>query len=351
MRSLLRGGGMSTVLVTGDRGFIAGYLVEKLLSNNHRVIGIDNDWKYGKQEKKYDTNPNYHHYTGDVKDVDLLKKKLKDHQVEYFVAAASWIGGISFFHKLAYDLLAENERIFASAFDSAIWAHKNLQLKKIIVISSSMVFENSKVYPTPESEVYNCPPPDSTYGFQKLATEYFCRGAWEQYKLPYSIVRPFNAVGIGEKRAQLDKEVMSGNIKLAFSHVVPDLIQKIYKGQSPLHILGDGKQIRHYTYGGDIADGIYQCIFNPKSKNNDFNISNNISTDVLTLAEKIWFRLNPEKPFKYTSDEPFKYDVQRRIPDVEKAKKILGFEAKTNLTSILDEVVPWVCKMVDEGAI
>ena len=90
-----------------------------------------------------------------------------------------------------------------------------------------MVYENTEVYPTPESELLNCPPPDSTYGFQKLAIEYFCKGAWEQYKLPYTIVRPFNAVGIGEKRAKLDEEVLSGNIKLAFSHVVPDIIQKI----------------------------------------------------------------------------------------------------------------------------
>ena len=342
---------MSTVLVTGDRGFIAGYLIEKLLSDNHKVVGIDNDWKYGEQDKNYDNHPKYFHYNGDVKDVDLLKLQLEKHKVDYFVAAAAWIGGITFFHKMAYDLLAENERIFASSFDSAIWAYKNTNLKKIVVVSSSMVFENSKIYPTPESEISNCPPPDSTYGFQKLATEYFCRGAWEQYKLPYTIIRPFNAVGIGEKRANLDKEVKSGNIKLAFSHVVPDLIQKIYKGQDPLHILGSGKQVRHYTYGGDIADGISECIFNPNSINEDFNISNNVSTNVITLAEKIWNKINPSKEFRYVSDDPFTYDVQKRIPNVEKAREILGFEAKTDLDDILDEVIPWVCKMVDENQI
>ena len=342
---------MSTVLVTGDRGFVAGYLIEKLLDDNHKVVGIDNDWKYGEQNKSYDNHQNYFHYNGDVKDVDLLKLQLENHKIDYFVAAAAWIGGISFFHKLAYDLLAENERIFASCFDAAIWAHKNAKLKKIIVVSSSMVFENTKVYPTPESEISKCPPPDSTYGFQKLATEYFCRGAWEQYKLPYTIIRPFNAVGIGEKRANLDEVVKSGNIKLAFSHVVPDLIQKIYKGQDPLHILGSGSQIRHYTYGGDIADGISECIFNPNSLNQDFNISNNVSTDVITLAEKIWKKLNPNKEFRYVSDEPFTYDVEKRIPNVEKARQILGFEAKTDLDDILDEVIPWVCKMVDENQI
>ena len=116
---------MSTVLITGDRGFVAGYLIEKLLDDNHKVVGIDNDWKYGEQDKSFDNHQNYFHYNGDVKDVDLLKLQLENHKIDYFVAAAAWIGGISFFHKLAYDLLAENERIFASCFDAAIWAHKN----------------------------------------------------------------------------------------------------------------------------------------------------------------------------------------------------------------------------------
>lgn len=342
---------MSNVLITGDRGFISGYLIEHLLHNGHTVIGVDNDWKYGPQVKSFDNNTNYKHYTNDVKDVDFLKAVLDKHNIEYMVASAALIGGITFFHKLAYDLLAENERICASAFDAAIWANKNSSLKKIIAISSSMVFENTSIYPTPETEIKLCPPPESTYGFQKLAIEYFCKGAWEQYNLPYTIVRPFNAVGIGEKRAKLDDEVISGNIKLAFSHVVPDIIQKIYKGQDPLHILGDGTQIRHYTYGGDIAKGIYECIFNSNAMNQDFNISISKSTSVLELSEMIWKKLNPNKSFTYVSDEPFTYDVQRRVPDVTKAKDLLGFEAKTELNNILDEVIPWVIKMVDCGEI
>ena len=119
-----------------------------------------------------------------------------------------------------------------------------------------MVYESTTVFPTPEGAQLTSPPPISTYGFQKLASEYFARGAWEQYQLPYTIVRPFNCVGIGERRALRDTDVMSGNVKLALSHVVPDLVLKVLKGQDPLHILGDGNQVRHYTYGGDLARGI-----------------------------------------------------------------------------------------------
>src|SRR4030095_12193060 len=141
-----------------------------------------------------------------------------------------------------------NERIVAASFDAAIDAFRKDKLQKITVLSSSMVFENATVFPTPEGHQQQCPPPTSTYGFQKLAAEYFAKGAWEQYKLPYTIVRPFNCVGIGERRALRDSDIMSGNVKLALSHVVPDLVHKILKGQDPLHILGAGDQVRHYTY-------------------------------------------------------------------------------------------------------
>lgn len=342
---------MSNILLTGSRGFISGYVIDELLRKDHFVVGIDNDWKYGKQIKSFDSNKKYKHICGDVKDVNLLTNALSLYKIDYLIASAALIGGITFFHKLAYDLLAENERICAATFDAAIEAFNKGTLKKIIAISSSMVFENTKVYPSKETDVLDCPAPNSTYGFQKLAVEYFCKGAYEQYKLPYTIVRPFNAVGVGEKRALLDDEVLSGNIKLAFSHVVPDLIQKIYKGQDPLHILGAGNQIRHYTYGDDVAKGIVECIFNPAALNESFNISTNISTTVLELAEKIWKKLNPNKQFKYITDDPFQYDVQKRIPSVHKAKELLNFETKTTLDEMLDNVIPWVCRMVDRGEI
>ena len=195
------------------------------------------------------------------------------------------------------------------------------------------------------------PPPLSTYGFQKLACEYFAKGAWEQYKLPFTIIRPFNCIGTGEKRALCDKEIESGNVKLAMSHVVPDLAQKILKGQDPLHILGKGNQIRHYTYGGDLAKGIRACIENEKSINEDFNISTSVSTTVLELAELLWKKINKDKPFRYVSDSPFKYDVQKRVPNIDKAKELLGFEANTGLDQSLDEIIPWIEKQIEVGGI
>lgn len=315
-------------------------MVEELLRLGHTVVGIDNYSKYGKLEKSYDHNKNYIFIQGDAKNTVLLKKAIKN--CDYVVALAAKIGGISYFHSLAYDLLAENERIIAATFDAAIAAFQKDKLKKIVVISSSMVFESAEIFPTPESAIDTCPPPKSTYGFQKLACEYFAKGAYEQYRLPYTIVRPFNCVGIGETRAKMGTTLKSGNVKLALSHVVPDLVQKILKGQYPLHILGSGKQIRHYTYAGDIAKGICTAMFSKKALNQDFNISTDESTSVLELAKHIWKKTQQKKVFRFVSDTPFTYDVQKRIPDTTKSKKILQFEATTPLDTMLDEVIPWI---------
>src|SRR5579871_2690973 len=228
------------ILVTGAAGFICGYLIQDLLGAGYEVVGLDNFSKYGRAERSYDAHPRYRFIEGDAKNVSLLKDLLSD--CDHFVAAAAMIGGISYFHEFAYDLLAENERITAASFDAAIWAHRERKLQKITVLSSSMVFENTKEFPTPEGAERRSPPPSSTYGFQKLATEFFVQGAHEQYKLPYTIARPFNCVGIGENAALTDRKIMSGNIKLAMSHVVPDLVQKVLRGQDPLHILGSGNQ-------------------------------------------------------------------------------------------------------------
>lgn len=337
------------ILVTGAAGFLGGYLVAELLDHGHSVVGIDNFGKYGRPEKSYDAHPRYQLVAGDVKETELLMELAAD--CDQIVAGAAIIGGISLFHQYAYDLLAENERIMASTFDAAIHAFQQGALKKINVISSSMVFECTSNYPTEEGEQLRCPPPQSTYGFQKLACEYFAKGAWEQYRLPYTIIRPFNCIGIGEKRALCDKEVLSGNIKLAMSHVVPDLIQKILKGQDPLRLLGDGNQIRHFTYGGDLAAGIRLGIEREEAINEDFNLSTPVSTSIVELARMIWVKIKGDAPFRYTSDPSFSYDVQKRVPNVAKAKRLLGFEPVTSLDTALDEIIPWIKKQIEIGGI
>ena len=341
---------MDKVLVSGSSGFIGGYLVAELLARGYQVTGVDNFSKYGQVSKSYDGHPHYTLVEGDARDAGLMTTLLAD--CDHFIAGAAMIGGISYFHTYAYDLLATNERIIAASCDAAIEAHRAGRLRKVTYVSSSMVFESAGSWPSAEGQELQVPPPRSSYGFQKLAVEYFARAAHEQYRLPYTIVRPFNCVGIGESRAAGDEEIMSGNVRLAMSHVVPDLVQKVLKGQDPLHILGDGHQVRHYTYGGDLARGIAATLEHPGALNEDFNLSTAESTTVLELAALIWAKINgPGVPLRITHDDPFTHDVQRRVPATEKAKRILGFEATTALPAMLDEVIPWIRQAIEAGTL
>jgi UDP-glucose 4-epimerase len=341
---------MQTVLVSGSSGFIGGYLVTELLERGYRVIGIDNFSKYGRVARSHDSHPNYRLVEGDARDVALMTELLAD--CDHFIAGAAMIGGISYFHTYAYDLLATNERIIASSCDAAIEAHREGHLQKVVYLSSSMAFGSTEEWPSYEGQELKIPPPRSSYGFQKLAVEFFARAARDQYQLPYTIVRPFNCVGIGELRATGDVEVLSGNVKLAMGHVVPDLIQKVLKGQDPLHILGDGSQIRHYTHGRDLARGIVMAMESPAAHNEDFNISTAQGTSVRELAALIWRKIKgPGVPLRLVSDPPFEHDVQKRVPSTEKAKRVLGFEATTTLDEMLDEVIPWVEKAIADGTI
>ena len=330
---------MKKILITGSQGFIGSYLCGEFLNKGYQVIGVDNFSKYGPITRPHDKHLNFELIEMDV--IDLNPKNLPEQiiDVDYIISGAAMIGGITYFHKYAYDLLATNERIMASTYDVAIKLFQEHNLKRILVISSSMVFEKTEIYPTPEENVKVCAPPMSTYGFQKLAVEYFAKGAFEQYGVPYTIIRPFNCVGVGEEEALGEHEVKSGNIKLMMSHVLPDIINKVLKGQEPLRILGTGKQIRCYTNGRDIAKGIRLALESSKAINEDFNISTPVATSVIELATLVWDILNPDKILRVISDPAYEYDVQKRVPNTDKAKELLDFEAEISLKDSVIEVI------------
>jgi UDP-glucose 4-epimerase len=336
------------VLVSGSAGFIGGYLTEELLARGYEVVGIDNFSKYGPRRSPHEGDPGYTFVPGDATDTELVTSLLAD--CDQFIAAAAMAGGISYFHAYPYDILAANERITASSFDAAIRAHRRGRLRKVTYVSSSMVYERAAAWPSHEGQQLEVPPPRSTYGLQKLAGEYLARAAWEQYGLPFTIVRPFNCVGVGECRALRAEEVSSGDVKLAMSHVIPDLVVKVLKGQDPLRILGSGDQLRHFTYGGDIALGLLAAMECPEAAGEDFNLATTTGTTVLELARLIWTTIRgPDVPLRLEHDEPYRDDVQRRVPATGKARRILGFEARTTLPEMVDEVIGWVTQALAAG--
>ena len=340
---------MVKVLVTGAAGFIGGYLVRQLLADGHDVVGVDDYSKYGPVRRAHDDHPRYRLVRADARDADVLSAQLEG--CDHLVACAALVGGIGYFHARPYDLLAANERIAASTCDAAIAAHRDGTLAKVTYLSSSMVYESADRWPSAEGDERTIAPPASSYGFSKLAVEYFARAAWQQYGLPYTIVRPFNCVGTGEMPVAAPAAAQPGNRALAMSHVVPDLVRRVLLGQDPLHILGDGSQVRHYTYGGDIARGIALAMTSDRALNEDFNLSTAVPTTVLELAGLIWSRIRGAEPLRVCSDEPFEHDVRMRSPEVSKAREVLGFEATVTLPEMLDEVIDWVAAGLAAGTL
>ena len=181
--------------------------------------------------------------------------------------------------------------------------------------------------------IRHTPIPDSAYGFSKLAGEVYCHALHDEHGLPYTICRPFNAYGPGEMPED----------EPGIAHVVPDLIKKVLDGQRPVQIFGSGRQTRTLTHVDDIAEGIVAAMSHPAGENEDFNVSAREELTVEQIARLVWEACG-ERPEDFLLERlpPFEVDVQRRWPSVEKARELLGFEARIAPREGIAQTVEWL---------
>jgi UDP-glucose 4-epimerase len=313
---------VTRVLVTGGAGAIGTAVVRRLLREGDWSVHVSDqrhppDWMAERCEV----------HRGDLRVPEEAREAAAG--CSHVVHLAAIVGGIANFHKLPFTLTEVNHGLYNSVFRAAL----EERVERLLYVSSSMVFENATVFPTPEEHVRECPAPRSAYGFSKLAGEVYCRALHDEHGLAYTVCRPFNAYGPGEFP---DSEP-------GIAHVLPDLIRKALSGQRPLEIFGSGEQTRTLTHVDDIADGIVTALGHPGAVNEDFNISASDERTVAEIAELVWEACGRDPAeFELSHLPSFEVDVQRRWPSVEKARRVLGWEARVDLEDGIADTVRWL---------
>lgn len=316
------------ILITGAAGFLASDLIPILLDQGHEIIGIDNFSKYPRKK----TPSCIEIIEGDARNTNLLEQTLKGR--DCLIPMAAMVGGIDYFHRNPFSIISYNDSLAQAAFAAAI----NCKISRFLLISSSMVFENSSSDNMMESSIVNSAPPSSSYGFQKLNLERYAEYAWNELALPCEIIRPFNAVGLGELQ---DIESAWKNIKAGSPtqlHVIPDLILKCLLENQKLKIYGDGEQIRCFTSAKDIARGISSILDRDFDQLRYYHLSSNTPTKISDLAAMIWKMVRPDEVMSLENLPRYKWDVKVRIPETQKTMQLLNFNPNSDLSKMIQDV-------------
>jgi UDP-glucose 4-epimerase len=313
---------VSRVLVTGGAGTIGAAVVRRLLPEPDLEVRVSDQRPAPRWMREV-----CEVHTGDLR--DPAQAGAATSGCTHVIHLAAIVGGIANFHRIPHTLLEVNTGLYNSVFRAAL----EEEVERLVYVSSSMVFERATEFPTTEEHVYECPVPRSAYGFSKLAGEVYCRALRDEHGLPTTICRPFNTYGPGEVP---DDEP-------GIAHAVPDLIRKAISGRRPLQIFGSGAQTRTFTHVGDVADGIATAMTHPAAANEDFNLSASDERTIADLARMIWEECgwDPDD-FELEHLPSFEVDVQRRWPSVEKARRLLGWEAKVDLREGIASTVEWL---------
>ncbi len=313
---------MSRVLVTGGAGTIGAAVVRRLLADPDYEVRVS-DQRTAPQWMREGCEV----HTGDLRVPGQARTATRG--CTHVIHLAAIVGGIANFHRLPYTLTEVNNALYNSVVRAAL----DLEVERFVYVSSSMVFEQAELFPTPEDYLPRCPTPISAYGFSKLTGEVYCRAAHDEHGLPYTICRPFNAYGPGEVP----------DAEPGIAHAVPDLIEKVLSGQRPLQIFGSGEQTRTLTHVDDIADGIVAAMSSPAGLNEDFNISAARELTVAEIARIVWETCGEDPDaFELEHLPTFTVDVQRRWPSVEKAQRLLGWQARIEVEDGIAATVRWL---------
>ena len=311
------------VLVCGSEGRIMSYVIPRLLSAGHSVIGVDNGQKWG-TVKKY---RGYELVNGDCRSAELLQPLM--YRVDGVIQAAATLYGVIGFHKYPADILGSDLEVQKNVLDCALKAN----VKRFVYISSSMVYDKSNHCSDLDNELGL---PVTDYGLSKLVCERLLAAYSRQHGLDYTVWRPFNALDPDE---QTEGEQ-------GISHVIPDMLHRlIIEQQNPLEILGDGNQVRCFCHIREIGEALADYSFDSRTKNGTFNLGRKEALTMKDLALRLYDKacyyglIETPSKLQFKSLPVPSTDVRERIGNFDKIKTHLGWESNVCLDVMLDECV------------
>ena len=305
------------IVVTGSEGSLMQSIIPRLLSLGHSILGIDNLFRYGIKSDR--AGIDYEFFQQDLIDRDRVFELTQGADV--VIHAAAKLYGVLGLLNYCADILGDDTAICSNILQACV---KN-KIPHVVYMSSSMVYDSciqDITIPLTETMTDTCPLPKTDYGLSKLVCERMVEAFRQQYGITYTIWRPFNIVSPHEKSMA----------EIGFSHVLPDFINNIVIRQlNPLPIIGDGEQIRCFTWIDDVADIITQYSFNEASRNQVFNVCN-IEPIKMKDAARLVFKLSngDSDNLKFITSTDYVHDVKIRIPAINKLQSIMGPFTFTN---------------------
>jgi UDP-glucose 4-epimerase len=297
-----------TIFITGGAGFIGSALIGRLVEHN-RIVVYDNLSRNSLKDKSYKNHPNLTLIEGDVLDFNKLSASMRGANIIVHCAAIAGINTV-----IISPVATMRVNMVGSA--NVLEAASNLDsIERLVCFSTSEIFGQHAFRSSERDQAVMGIVGEArwTYAVSKLAEEHLAIAYHKEKSLPTTVVRPFNVYGPGQ--------VGEGALRI--------FIQRAISNET-IEIHGDGTQIRAWCYVDDMIDGVLLTMSHPNAVGESFNIGNQRAViTIYGLVNTIVRVLESSSPIVFTRKDYA--DVELRVPSVQKAKDLLGFEAKVDL--------------------
>jgi UDP-glucose 4-epimerase len=311
-------------LVTGGAGFIGSHLSDALLAQGHDVLILDN-LSTGSIDNiaHLKGRPGFEYFIDTVNNEGLLAELIDRSDVVFHFAAA--VGVKLIVEQPVYTI---ETNVHGT---EVVLKHANKKKKLVVLASTSEVYGKSDDVPFREdSDLVLGPTPKHrwAYACSKAIDEFLALAYWKERKLPVIIVRFFNTVGPRQ----------TGQ----YGMVIPNFVRQALAGEA-ITVFGDGKQSRAFTHVADVVAALLKLVVEPKAIGQVINIGNMQEVTITQLAERVRDLSGSKSVIKHIPyDEAYESgfeDMPRRVPDLSRAKGLIGYEPKHDLDDILVQVI------------